>query len=132
MSAKIHYLTPRAEPIGHFIRIGSAHQQLETLHSSGRLPINRVVATAGLFKAQSGLLGLLRNAGAEITLDTRVAELSEPGSHAPSAQWLTSVDKSRPMTPRDFAGDGCRRIASEIATFALTNAVDAVWRHRIL
>jgi hypothetical protein len=36
MSAKIHYLTPKPEPIGHFIRIGPAHHQLETLHSSAR------------------------------------------------------------------------------------------------
>ena len=128
MTARIHYLTPKSEPVGHFIRIGSSgHHQLETLHSSGRLPsLNRVVAEAASFKAQSELLGLLRNAGAEITLDTRIAQLSEAGSYVPSAQWLTSVDKSRPMTPRDFAGDGCRRIASEVATFAVTNAVDAV------
>ncbi len=126
MSARIHYLTPKPEPIGHFIRIGSAHHQLETLHSSGKLPVNRVVAAASSLKAQSGLLGLLRSAGAEITLDTRIAELSEPGSYGPSAQWLTAVDKTRPMTPRDFSGEGSRRIAVEVATFAIANAVDAV------
>jgi hypothetical protein len=121
MSAKIHYLTPKPEPIGHFIRIGSSgHHQLETLHNSGRLPVNRVVAEAASFKAQSELLGLLRNTDAEITLDTRIAELSEAGSYVPSAQWLTSADKSRPMIPRDFAG------ASEVALFAVTNAVDVV------
>ena len=57
----------------------------KTLHSSGRLPVNRVVAEAASFKAQSELLGLLRNTGAEITLDTRIAELSEAGSYVPSA-----------------------------------------------
>lgn len=87
MSAKIHYLTPKPEPIGHFLRIGSTgHHQLGTLHSSGRLPVNRVVAETPSFKAQSELLGLLRNAGAEITLDTRIAELSEAGSYVPSGQ----------------------------------------------
>ena len=117
---------PKPEPIGHFIRIGPAHHQLETLHSSGRLPVIRVVATAALLRAQSGLLGVLRNAGAEITLDTRIAELSEPGSYLPSAQWLTCVDKTRPMTPRDFSGDGSRQIAVEVATFAVANAIDTV------
>ena len=127
MSARILHLIPKAEPIGHFIRIGSSgHHQLETLHSSGRLPVNRVVAEAASFKAQSELLGLLRNAGAEITLDTRIAELSEAGSYVSSAQWLASADKSRPMIPRDFAGDGCRRIAPEVATFAVTHTVNAV------
>ena len=127
MSARILHLIPKPEPIGHFIRIGSSgHHQLETLHSSGRLLVNRVVAEARSLKAQSGLLGLLRNAGAEITLDTRIAELSEPGSYVPSAQWLTSADKTRPMTPRDFTGDGSRRIAAEVATFAVANAVDTV------
>jgi hypothetical protein len=127
MTARIHYLTGKPEPIGHFIRIGSSgHHQLETLHSCGRLPVNRVVAEAASFGAQSELFGLLRNTGAEITLDTRIAELSEAGNYVPSAQWLASVDKSRPMTPRDFAGDGCRRIASEVATFVVTKAVDAV------
>ena len=127
MTARIHYLTGKPEPIGHFIRIGSSgHHQLETLHSCGRLPVNRVVAEAASFGAQSELFGLLRNTGAEITLDTRIAELSEAGNYVPSAQWLASVHKSRPMTPRDFAGDGCRRIASEVATFVVTKAVDAV------
>ena len=127
MSARVHYLTPKPEPIGHFIRIGSSgHRQLATLHSSGRLPVNRVIAEAASLKAQGELLGLLRNAGAEITLDTRIAELSEPGSHVPSAQWLTSFDKTRPMIPRDFSGDGSRRIAVEVATFAVENAIDAV------
>ncbi len=126
MTAKIHYLPHKPEPIGHFIRIGSAHHQIETLHSSGRLPVNRVVAEAPSLKAQSELLGSLRNAGAEITLDTKIAELSEPGSHRPSAQWLASVDKARPMTPGDFSGAGSRRIAVEVATFAVANAIDTV------
>jgi hypothetical protein len=60
-----------------------------------RLPANRVVAEAASFNAQSELLGLLRNTGAEITLDTRIAELSEAGSYVPSAQWLTSVEERR-------------------------------------
>jgi len=127
MSAKIHYLTAKPEPIGHFLRIGSSgHRQLETLHSSGRVPVDRVVAEAASLKAQSELLGLFRNAGAEIVLDTRIAELSEQGSYVPSAQWLSSVNKTRPMTPRDFSADGSRRIAVEIATLAVANSVDAV------
>src|SRR6266704_5600155 len=118
MTAKVLHLVSKPRPIGHFIRIGSnGHRQLETLHSSGRLPVNRVVADAASFKTQSELLGLLRNANVEIALDTRIAELSEAGSYVPSAQWLTSVDKTRPMTPRDFSGDGSRRIAVEVATF---------------
>jgi hypothetical protein len=127
MTARIHYLTPKPEPIGHFIRIGSSgHRQLETLHSSGRLPVSRVVAEAASLKAQGELLGSLRNGGAEITLDTRIAELSEPGSYVPSAQWLASADKTRPMTPRDFSGDGSRRIAAQVATCAVANAVHSV------
>jgi hypothetical protein len=127
MSAEIHYLKPKLEPIGHFIRIGSSgHHQLATLHSSGRLPVRRVIAEAASLKPQRELLELLRNAGAELTLDTRIAELSEPGSHVASAQWLTSVDKTRPMIPRDFSRDGSRRIAVEVATCAVENAIDAV------
>lgn len=71
-------------------------------------------------------MGQLKSAGAEITLDTRIAELSEPGSYRPSAQWLAGIDKTRPLTPRDFSDDGIRRIAAEIATFAIENVVDAV------
>src|SRR5665213_977699 len=128
MSAKIHYLNPKSEPIGFFLRIGSnGHRQLETLHSSGRLPVNRVVADATFLKAQTELLGSLRSAGVEITLDTRIAELSEPGSYLPSLQWLSSIaDKTRPMTPLDFSGEGSRRIAVEIAAIAVANSVDAV------
>src|SRR6266851_346812 len=127
MTATVHYLTPKPQPIGHFIRIGSnGHHQFETLHSSGRLPVDRVVADAASFSAQSALLGSLLNAGTEITLDTRIAELSEPGSYVSSAQWIRSVDRARPMTPRDFGGEGCRRIALEVARLAVTNGVHTV------
>jgi hypothetical protein len=57
--------------------------------------VDRVVADAASLSAQSALLGSLRNAGAEITLDTRIAELREPGSYV-SAQWLRSVDRTHP------------------------------------
>ena len=126
MSAKIYHLTPKPAPIGHFVRIGSAHHQLATLQGGGRLPVKRVTTEAAALKTQSDFLGSLRNAGVEITLDTRIAELSEAGSHVQSAQWLRCVDKTRPMTPRDFGGDGSWRIASEVAALAVENKVDAV------
>lgn len=85
-----------------------------------------MIVDAASVKAQSELLGLLGNGGTEITLDTRVAELSEPGSHVPSAQWLSTADKNRPMIPRDFSGDGGRRIAEEVAAFAVAQHVHAV------
>ena len=127
MSGKIIELTPRPEPIGHFIRIGgNGHRQLETLQGSGKLQLDRVVADAASFKAQKDLLGSLRNSGTEITLDTRIAELSEVGSYVQSAQWLSCVERSRPLIPADFAGDRSDRIVAEIAEFAIRNAFDAV------
>jgi hypothetical protein len=88
--------------------------------------MKRVTTEAAALKTQSDFLGSLRNAGVEITLDTRIAELSEAGSHVQSAQWLRCVDKTRLMMPRDFGGDGSWRIASEVAAFAVENKVDAV------
>lgn len=127
MSGKIIELSPRPEPIGHFIRIGgNGHRQLETLQGSGKLRLDRVVADAASFKAQTDLLGSLRNSGTEITLDTRIAELSEVGSYVQSAQWLSCVERSRPLIPADFGANNSDRIVAEIAEFAIKNTVDVV------
>jgi len=88
--------------------------------------VKRVVTEASRLKVQADFLQSLRSTAVEIAPDTRIAELSEPGSHVESAQWLRCVDNNRPMTPRDFDTDGIWRIASEVAALAIENKVDAV------
>ncbi len=127
MSAKIVDLSTRPDPIGHFVRLGgTGHRQLEALHGSGKLQIDRVVVDAASFKVQSDLIGALRNSGTEITLDTRIAELSEIGSYVQSGQWLVCADRSRPMRPTDFLPNQSQQMVEEIAAFAINNKVDAV------
>ena len=89
MSATVHHLHGHPKPIGQFLRVGnSGHRQLETLHSAGRLPIDRVVVEAAWFEPQKDLVRALREAGAEIVLDTNVAELSALGRYEAIARRL--------------------------------------------
>ena len=80
MNTKVHYLHPRPEPIGYFLRVGnSGHRQLETLHEAGCAFPDRVVFDAAWIDVQRDLLGTLREGGSEIALDSNVAELSALG-----------------------------------------------------
>ncbi len=47
MSENVVYLHGQPKPVGRFLRIGSTgHRQLETLHGSGKLHVDRVVVEA--------------------------------------------------------------------------------------
>lgn len=80
MSENVVYLHGRPSPIGHFLRVGTTgHRQLETILGSGKATPDRVVIEAFAASRQQELLQSLREAGAELILDTSIAELSSPG-----------------------------------------------------
>jgi hypothetical protein len=127
MSATIHYLPNRHEPIGQFLRIGSSgHRQLETLHCAGRLRVEHVVAEAAWIDVQKDLVNALREARVQIILDPNVAELSALGRYEGAGQRLPWADPSRPLVPQDFHPTSNRGIVEAIARFALQHGVHAI------
>ncbi len=76
----VFYLHRAPDRITPFLRIGvTGHRQLETLLLSGRLQAERFVFDAAAFARQGELVGALKAAGRELSLDTNVAELSSVG-----------------------------------------------------
>lgn len=127
MSKNVVYLHGQPSPIGHFLRIGtSGHRQLETLLSSGKMMVDRVVVEASAATRQRDLISALSEAGGELILDTNVAELSSLGRFsgaAKAAPWanpdaVLSHDDLRPSAQRDVIG--------HIARFAVREGFHAV------
>lgn len=115
-------------PIGHFIRIGEAHKKLADLHASGRLPATRVVVEASRFRHQKELISELQGDGAEIVLDTEVAELAALGkisSHSRQAPWA-AIAQGGLLGPEFFSVDSAHDVIGRIARFAVENHVNAV------
>ena len=92
-------------PIGHAIRTGEAsYQKLEHLHAEGRLPARAAIIDASKARFQGEFIRSLRESGADVTLDPKVAELSEVGKFrglAKGAPWAIE-DNCRPLEPGDF------------------------------
>jgi hypothetical protein len=127
MTASVHYLHDRPEPIGQFLRTGSTgHRQLETLHSAARLPVERVVVEAASIDVQKDLIHTLREDGVYIVLDTNVAELSALGRYQGAGKCLPWADQSRPLVPEDFLPPSDKGLIRKIARFATKHEVHAV------
>ena len=131
MDAKIvpFPLTASAKsPLAHFIRIGEAHKKLADLHASGRLPAKRVVVEASRLRHQKELIAALRDDGAEIILDTEVAELAAPGKfagHSRHAPWA-SAGQGRPLGPEHFEDDAPSDVIGHIARSTVECHIDTV------
>lgn len=124
--AKVVYLHKAPDQIANFLRVGvSGHRQLETLLMSGRLPSERVVLDASAFARQGDLVGALKAAGRELSLDTNVAELSSVGRFQGSAKTAPWANPERVITPRDLLGNETL-VLSQIAQFAVANGLHRV------
>ena len=109
-------------PIGHVIRTGEAScRQLEHLHAEGRLPARAVVIDASKARFQMEFIRSLRASGADVTLDPKVAELSEPGKfrgYAKATPWAIE-DAKRPLEPDDFDPHAATDLFDKIARMAV-------------
>ncbi|HWA18310.1 MAG TPA: hypothetical protein VG757_04885 [Devosia sp.] len=123
------HAAPPVGPVGHFIRLGeSGYQKLASLHAAGRLPATRVVADASRLRHQKELLEAFRTAGAEIVLDTKVAELAAQekfAGFAHAAPWATIVE-GQPLGPEIFSPGAHGDIYGQIARFAVEHKIDVV------
>ena len=122
-------LTASAKPrLAYFVRIGEAHKKLADLHASGRLPAERVVVEASRLRHQGELIETVMDDGAEIVLDTEVAELAALGKfagHSRHAPWARSGEGG-PLGPEHFRDNAASDVIGQIARFAVASHIDVV------
>ena len=121
-------ITAAIRPLACFVRIGEAHKKLSDLHASGRLPAKRVVVDASRFRYQHELTNELRESGAEVVLDTEVAELAAPSKfagHSRHAPWA-SASEGDLLGPQHFQRNASADVIGQIARFAVKHQVDVV------
>jgi hypothetical protein len=116
-------------PLGHFIRLGeSGYRKLEHLQAAGRLPLARVVVDASRFAHQRELINALRAGGAEIVLDTKLAELAAPlkaSGYARGAPW-SGLASNGLIGPDVFEIGHRGDIFGAMARFAIQHRFDAI------
>jgi len=116
------------QPLGWYLRLGvTGHQKLATLQAAGRLPITKLVVDASCWKAQKNLAATVQGQGAELVLDTKIAELSaiaKSGGQVKSAP-LSHKNVGESLKPNDFKPAGTD-IYRQIAQFAVENNFDRV------
>lgn len=125
MTDNVVYLHGRPRGVAQITRIGYfEHRQCEHLLSANKLAPRRfVIEAANAVDRQAGLLGTLRDADAEIVLDTNAAELSVPGRFSgamKSAPWAAG---GRMLEPDDFVAGSNRSVIEPIARFAVANGI---------
>lgn len=119
--------TQVCSPIGHVIRIGDwAHRRLEDLHAEGRLPAQAVIVDASVAPRQKTFIRSLRESGADVILDTKVAELSVIGRCSGAAGRAPWSGDGRPLEERDFGQGTSAELFGEIARAAVALGVSAV------
>ena len=130
--AKVVQLQPTTTlrtPIGHAIRTGEAsYRRLEDLHAEGRLPARAVIVDASKARFQREFVRSLRATNADVTLDPKVAELSEVGKFRGSAKespWAVD-DNTRPLEPEDFEPGAVTDLFGKFARMAAELDVTSV------
>jgi hypothetical protein len=126
MASNIVYLHGRPSPIAHFIRAGRAHRQLEEIAAAGRFPNDRVVFEGSAVERQHELLETLREARAELVLDTNVAELSAIGRYSGAVRDAPWANPNGVLEPKDFQRGTNHDVIGKIARFAIDRGFDTV------
>ena len=127
MAENVVYLHGQPSPIGHFLRVGmTGHRQLETLLGAGTPVPNRVVLEAAATERQRELIQSLHEAGAELTLDTNVAELASLGRFAGAVKDAPWANSSAALTAEDLRPGANRDVIGQIARFAVAQGFHAV------
>lgn len=127
----LHFPNDRGirQPIAQFMRLGdSGHRKLAAIHAAGRLPAARVVVDASRLRHQKELVDAFQASGAEIVLDTKVAELSAAqkfSGYAQGAPWSAITD-GKLLSPDFFDVHHASDIYGAIARFAVQNNINVV------
>lgn len=110
MSDKVVYLHDRRpHDVAQVVRIGFFdHRRAEHLWSANELTARRFVIEAANVQRQAGLLRTLRDAGAEIALDTNVAELSVKGRFGGAVRTAPYAPKDWVLEPDEMVAGSTR------------------------
>lgn len=118
---------PQPRRIAQAIRVGfSEHLQAEHLIGSNKLTAQRFVIEAAHATRHAHLLQTLRDAGAEIVLDTNVAELSVPGRFSGSMKDSPWAVDGRMLDADDVKPGTNKSVIEPIARFAVKEGFTAV------
>jgi hypothetical protein len=118
---------PQPSKIAQAVRIGfSEHLQAEHLIGSNKLTARRFVIEAAHAARHAHLLQTLRDAGAEIVLDTNVAELSVPGRFSGSMKDAPWAVDGRMLEIDDVVAGTNKSVIEPIARFAVKEGFTAV------
>ncbi len=131
--AEVIPLYPDRPPIAQYIRISTTgHNQLDALLESGRLTwdgrlwLDRAVLDAAAAPRQTALMSALLDRGAELVLDTNVAELSSPGRFEGAVRQAPWAIQGRPLQLDDWSGARGYERVSQIARFAVEHRFQSV------
>ena len=128
MFGKVVYLHGRPpREIAQIVRIGFFdHRQAEHLWSANKLTARRFVVEAANVERQASLIRTLKDAGAEIVLDTNVAELSVRGRFSGAVKAAPWAAEDRMLDAGDMAAGTNRSVIEPIARFAVAKGFTAV------
>jgi hypothetical protein len=127
MAENVVYLHGEPEAVGHFLRVGNTgHRQLEELLGSGRMLLDRVVLDAASVTRQHDLVNGLLASGAELILDTNIAELSSIGRFSGAVKSAPWANPKSVLTAGDMKPTANRDIIRDIARFAVRNRFNVV------
>lgn len=123
------YKQPPISPLAQFIRLGeTSYQRHASLYSEGHLAAKRVVVDASVIRYLKDEVQQFKEAGVEIVLDTKAAELAAQAkvrSAARKAPWA-SVCPDAPLGPTFFRGGHPCDIHGQVARLAVEYGVSAV------
>ena len=125
----VHLFDPPPQPsqIAQSVRIGfSEHLLADRLIGSNKLTARRFVVEAAYAARHADLLQTLRDADAEIVLDTNVAELSVPGRFSGSAKDAPWAAEDRMLDADDLTPGTNRSVIEMVARFAVEHSFTAV------
>ncbi|MEP3437164.1 MAG: hypothetical protein ABJN75_10330 [Hoeflea sp.] len=132
MAAKIvrfPHKTPPVVPLAQFIRLGEqSHKRVSSLFVEGHLAANRVVVDASRLRYLRSQIKQFKEAGVEVVLDTKAAELAAPLKFAGSAKdvpWSQVSGGDLVGMPYYLSGHPSD-IYGQIARCAVEYGVDAV------
>jgi hypothetical protein len=122
--SNVVYLHPPS-PIMRFLRV-SEHRRLEDMLAGDRLPYSRFIIEAGHFVEQADLVVALKSKGAELVLDTNVAELSAIGRHQGKVKNAPWANPSGVLTQSQLSAGSNQAVITEIARFAVRHGFSRV------
>lgn len=123
MNNIVHLHPP--SPIARFLRV-SEHRRLEDLLAADKLPYGQFVIEAGSFSEQTDLIATLRGRGAELSLDTNVAELSAIGRFEGKSKNAPWASHNGILTQSQLSAGSNQAVITEIARFAVKHGFSRV------